>query len=256
MARRPGARTGTGGVDADPRRARVPPLRHHRRLDVRRDRPRLDRLRRRGSGLGPARGRRDHLRPSAELGRGGPVTHRIETIKESAKGSPRFRTKGDANEAADPWTFTLEQPTQARVAFHVPYVGYAFAALSIRWVRILLIGLPALIIAFVLLRRMWREAGEELERRKQGGAAAMPAPAMPLSAMPAPAAHEAVASVKPGAPAAPGAPATGLPPEALAPSPSLLADLRTDVERLRESSGVMVEGLVRLRGRLEGVELA
>ena len=201
----------------------------------------------------------------------GPVTHRIDTIKESAKGT-RFRTKGDANETADPWTFTLDQPTQARVAFHVPYVGYAFAALSIRWVRILLIGLPARLIAFTLLRRRWREAGEELERRKQGGVAKKPAaaglvavaaeaaPAVAAAAPATPAAptpHPLSAHVTPeaAAPAAP-APVGGLPPEALAPSPSLLADLRRDVERLRESSGTMIEGLVRLRGRLEGVEVA
>jgi signal peptidase len=200
----------------------------------------------------------------------GPVTHRIDTIKESGKGT-RFRTKGDNNETADPWTFTLDQPTQARVAFHVPYVGYAFAALSIRWVRILLIGLPALLIALTLLRRMWREAGEELERRKQGGVAAEPAPAGPVPvdvavapsvAAPGPATLAAPTPDSLSAPATPApAPAApprvdGLPPEALAPSPSLLADLRRDVERLRESSGTMIEGLVRLRGRLEGVEVA
>ena len=201
----------------------------------------------------------------------GPVTHRIETIKETPKGQ-RFRTKGDNNATADPWTFTLDQPTQARVAFHVPYVGYAFAALSIRWVRILLIGLPALLIAFTLVRRMWREAGEELERRQQEGgaapalaaapaglvpAAAMAAPA-PIAASPAPIAHAPEAAPAPVTPepmpAAPPAPATGLPADALAPSPALLTDLRRDVERLRESSGMMIEGLVRLRGRLEGVE--
>jgi signal peptidase I len=203
----------------------------------------------------------------------GPVTHRIDTIKENRRGETRFRTKGDNNATADPWTFTLDQPTQARVAFDIPYVGYAFAALSVRWVRILLIGLPALLIAFVLVRRMWREAGEELERRKQAGADDSPAPvaapapapaaavaapapvALPAAAAAPVAAAEHVATPEPVVPAEP-APAAGLPADALAPSPNLLDDLRRDVERLRESSGMMIEGLVRLRGRLEGVELA
>jgi signal peptidase len=207
--------------------------------------------------------------PPQSSGVEGPVTHRIVEIKEGRGGAPKFRTKGDANETADPWTFTLNQPTQARVAFHVPYVGYAFAALSIRWVRILLIGLPALLIAMTLLRRMWRDAGEELERRKQasqpsvaaaaatGSVApvpAAPAPAFAGAVMPQPAA-EAVEPLVPAPVAAAPDPA-GLPPEALAPSPSLLADVRSDVERLRESSGMMIEGLVRLRGRLEGFETA
>ena len=36
-----------------------------------------------------------------------------------------FRTKGDANESADPWTFTLAKGEQARVKLGVPYVGFA-----------------------------------------------------------------------------------------------------------------------------------
>jgi signal peptidase len=208
--------------------------------------------------------------PPASSGVEGPLTHRIETIKEGRGGELRFRTAGDANDAPDPWTFTLDQPTQARVAFDVPYAGYAFAALSIRWVRMLVIGLPALLIAAGLLRRMWREAGEELERRNREGAPAatpamqpVPAPAFAVAAPAAPGLAVAGPAPRPEAVAhlthlsdAPApAPAAGLPHDALAPSPSLLADLRRDVDRLRESSGVMAEGLVRLRGRLEGVEL-
>jgi signal peptidase I len=101
----------------------------------------------------------------------GLVTHRIAAIKRSGDGGPIFRTKGDANEHLDPWTFQLEQATQARASFGVPYVGYALAALSIRPIRMLVIGLPALLIALMLVSRMWREAGEELRRREAGGEA-------------------------------------------------------------------------------------
>ena len=69
-----------------------------------------------------------------------------------------------SNAKADPWTFELHRRTQARVAFHVPYVGYVLSALSIRWVRMLAIGLPALLIALSLLAGLWREAGEEPQR--------------------------------------------------------------------------------------------
>jgi len=96
-------------------------------------------------------------------GRGptGPVTHRIVAIEENSRGEPVFRTKGDANSSADPWRFTLDEPTQPRAVFSVPYVGYAFAALGLREVRMFLIGIPALFIAVVLLARLWRQAGED-----------------------------------------------------------------------------------------------
>src|SRR3954451_12699878 len=60
-----------------------------------------------------------------------PVTHRIDS-----KSGLVFRTKGDANQAPDPWTFTLPHRSQARLAFHIPIAGYAIAALEIRAVRI------------------------------------------------------------------------------------------------------------------------
>jgi signal peptidase I len=94
------------------------------------------------------------------------VTHRIVSVGQSA-GKPVFRTKGDANAAADPWEFTVDQPSQARASFHVPYVGYAYAAFGLRAVRMLLIGLPALLIAALMLRNLWLGAGEELRRRSE-----------------------------------------------------------------------------------------
>jgi signal peptidase len=99
--------------------------------------------------------------PPAEAGVEGPLTHRIVSIRDRG-GERYFRTEGDANQSPDPWRFTLDQPTQARVAFHVPYVGYALAALSVRWVRMLLIGLPALVIAIALAVRLWQDAGAEV----------------------------------------------------------------------------------------------
>jgi signal peptidase I len=112
--------------------------------------------------------------PPARAGTDGLVTHRIVSIRER-RGERVFRTAGDANGSPDPWRFTLDEPTQARAAFSVPVVGYAFAALAIREVRMLLIGLPALLIALALLTRLWRDAGEEARRRD----AAAPGEALP-----------------------------------------------------------------------------
>jgi signal peptidase I len=90
----------------------------------------------------------------------GLITHRIFSI-HTANGSRVFRTKGDANQAPDPWTFTLDQARQAKVVGHVPYVGYALAALSIRWVRMLVIGIPAVLVAIAVLAGMVAEARAE-----------------------------------------------------------------------------------------------
>jgi signal peptidase I len=87
------------------------------------------------------------------------ITHRIAWIGHDPAGARLFRTKGDANPVADGWTFTLDQPTQARVRLGVPYVGYALAALGRRDVRMLLIALPALLIAGFSLAGLWRRLG-------------------------------------------------------------------------------------------------
>ena len=85
-------------------------------------------------------------------------THRITWIGRSpATGERLFQTKGDANEVGDRETFTLPQRTQARVVMHVPIAGYAVAALSIRAVRMAVIGGPASAIAFLAFRSAWRE---------------------------------------------------------------------------------------------------
>ena len=96
--------------------------------------------------------------PPRGLGPGGKVTHRIVWTGRGANGTRAFRTKGDANAAADPWRFELPGRVQARVAVHVPYAGYAIAALGVRWVRMLVIGVPALVVAVAVLAGAWRDA--------------------------------------------------------------------------------------------------
>jgi signal peptidase I len=88
------------------------------------------------------------------------LTHRIVWIGRDARGRV-FRTKGDANPVADPWTFRLDRPTQARVRAGIPYAGYALAALGRRDVRLAVIGLPALLIAVLQLAGLWRRLGEQ-----------------------------------------------------------------------------------------------
>jgi signal peptidase len=102
-------------------------------------------------------------RPPPGSGPSGLVTHRIVWAGHERDGTPAFHTKGDANTATDPWRFTLHDRTQARVAFHVPYVGFALAALAERRLRMLLIGLPALLIGLAWAADLWREDPESEE---------------------------------------------------------------------------------------------
>jgi signal peptidase I len=87
------------------------------------------------------------------------ITHRIAWIGHDASGARVFRTKGDANPVADPWTFKLDRPEQARVRFGVPFAGYGLMALADRQVRMVLIAFPAVLIAFFNLAGLWRRLG-------------------------------------------------------------------------------------------------
>jgi signal peptidase len=91
-----------------------------------------------------------------------PITHRVSWIGQSASHERLYRTKGDENAAPDPWTFTLRQDTQARVAMHVPLVGFVIEALSLRAVRMTVIGGPALLIAFAAFAGVARQRGRAL----------------------------------------------------------------------------------------------
>jgi signal peptidase len=94
------------------------------------------------------------------------VTHRILWVR-SVRGQRVLRTKGDANRQPDLWgPFALHASRQARVAFHIPYVGYALGALSERKVRMVVIGLPALLIALVTLAGLWRTSGPEVREAR------------------------------------------------------------------------------------------
>lgn len=89
------------------------------------------------------------------------VTHRIASIAHEPGGERVFATKGDANASADGWRFELPDARQGRVAFGLPLAGYVFVALGRRELRMLLIGVPALLVALSVLLGMIREARAE-----------------------------------------------------------------------------------------------
>ncbi len=96
-------------------------------------------------------------------GHSDPVTHRI-IERDSDRGELVYRTKGDANEEPDLRPFTLDRPTQARVAFDVPYVGFLFMFLASQQARFFMLVLPAIALALFMLVRLWRDAGRMLEQ--------------------------------------------------------------------------------------------
>jgi signal peptidase I len=105
-------------------------------------------------------------RPPAGSGPEGLVTHRISSIKKDRKTGQRvFRTKGDANKVRDPWVFTLSDKNQARVVAGFPYAGLVLATLAKRELRMLIIGVPAGLIALFVMFGLWRDAGREAEAR-------------------------------------------------------------------------------------------
>lgn len=105
--------------------------------------------------------------PPASSGVDEPITHRLIWVGRDRLGRLAFHTKGDFNPVADPWKFVLDRPTQARVVFHVPYAGFALAALTDRHLRLLIIGLPALLIALAVLAKLWQDAGEDVRRERE-----------------------------------------------------------------------------------------
>ena len=101
------------------------------------------------------------------------MTHRVVKItvageNSSHPGARIFRTKGDANEDVDAWQMVLDGPDQARYVRHLPYVGYVYMALQVRWVQVLVIVIPAIALVVYILRH----AVAGLRRRRARGAPA------------------------------------------------------------------------------------
>jgi len=84
------------------------------------------------------------------------VTHRVVAVERGLDGSVTVQTKGDANEAADPWKATLQGDTAWQVDAVVPEVGHVVQALRTPVVSMALrYGAVALVAGWVLLS-IWR----------------------------------------------------------------------------------------------------
>lgn len=82
-------------------------------------------------------------------------THRIIEITRIPEGATSIRTKGDANNGADPWTATLAEDQAYTTAAVIPHLGEAIRALRSPVVgKVLLNGAPAALVV-VLLSSIW-----------------------------------------------------------------------------------------------------
>src|SRR3954447_6036747 len=82
------------------------------------------------------------------------VTHRVIELRRTADATV-VRTKGDANDAADPWVAELRDSTVWTERFAIPHLGHAIVArrgpLARRFGQLA----PILLVA-VFLRHLWR----------------------------------------------------------------------------------------------------
>jgi signal peptidase len=92
------------------------------------------------------------------------ITHRIVQVDSQGAGNPAFlQTKGDANNAPDPWTVSTG-PDNWRVAAVIPGAGYVLGYLRSPLGQILTFVGPALLLGVMLLGDLWRRLPEETER--------------------------------------------------------------------------------------------
>jgi signal peptidase len=87
------------------------------------------------------------------------VTHRVVETVERPEGGLAYRTKGDANTRRDPWAIALPEDA-GRLAFDVPYVGYALWYAKTREARTALVLFLAGLVLTLLLRAIWRREDE------------------------------------------------------------------------------------------------
>lgn len=94
-----------------------------------------------------------------------PISHRIVEMRVE-DGKFLYRVKGDANNAEDP-TEVKEEDVIGKVVFDIPYVGYIldFARTPVGF--ILIVGVPAGIVIFDEIAKIFIEARNQIRRKKE-----------------------------------------------------------------------------------------
>jgi signal peptidase I len=87
------------------------------------------------------------------------ITHRVRRVRWEGEWI-KFTTKGDINNNVESWKVPADGSI-GRVRFRLPRVGYAAAWVGSPIGRILLVVIPALLLAAFELRRIWFPAAKE-----------------------------------------------------------------------------------------------
>lgn len=91
------------------------------------------------------------------------VTHRIVSVEHAPDGSVTVQTKGDANEAIDPWEATLQGDTAYQVRAVIPEIGSVIQALRTPVVtQALTYGATTLVAGWLILA-IWRPTKQNEE---------------------------------------------------------------------------------------------
>jgi len=93
-------------------------------------------------------------------------SHRVQSIVRAGD-RVDFVTRGDANAAVERWSVPVDG-TIGRVAYRIPHLGFAIAWLSTPPARLALVALPALLLCWSALARIWRPAGDGGRKRELG----------------------------------------------------------------------------------------
>jgi signal peptidase len=94
------------------------------------------------------------------------ITHRVVSVERALDGTVTIQTKGDANDAVDPWTATLSGDTAYQVRAVIPELGHLIQALRTPGVtQTLTYGAPALIVGWLLLS-IWRPTRDDEEDQR------------------------------------------------------------------------------------------
>jgi len=91
------------------------------------------------------------------------TSHKVIAVEDDS--SLSFRTKGDANEDADPFTVPA-QSVVGKVCFHIPYFGYATQFVKTPLGFLLTLCLPGLVIIVMETRNIWQALSGEGEVEK------------------------------------------------------------------------------------------
>jgi signal peptidase len=116
------------------------------------------------------------------------ITHRVVKVDQTDEGVI-YRTKGDANQAQDPWRLKAVG-TVGRLEFDVPYLGYAIVHLGVRDVRIAIFLILCAAFLLMALAAIWRPKDKNADAPLTGSSPANSDPGVraqqgaPVEAMP------------------------------------------------------------------------